>query len=128
MIRYRSGLCKHTGTLLIGWPHAVQSVGRIITTLKTEMVMLLDFGSDVIRLIGKNIHQGTVLKIYMETVVAIHKYEPEVRIHRVQLIKLERTGTLGLKFLCTYYPEGRLGNYDITENITFDYDLGGANG
>ena len=127
MIRYRSGFCRHTGKLLIGWPHAAQSVQRIITTLREEMVMLLDFGSDAVRLIGKNMTAGTVLKVYMETVGAIHKYEPEVRIYRVQVVKLERTGTLGLKFLCTYYPEGRFGNYARTEKTTYLYDPGEKN-
>jgi len=121
MVRYRSSMCRYSGRLLTGFPVIEQSITRILTTHPTELVMRLDFGSDILRHLGKNIHAGRVVSLYMDAVNAIHKWEPEYRTQRLQLVKLERIGTLGIAFAGTYYPEGRFGNYDIAEpaGLTF---------
>ncbi len=124
MIRYRSSMCRYSGYLLTGFACVEQSIGRILTTQLTELVMLLDFGSDTLRLIGRNMHAGLVAKIYMEAVTAIHKWEPEYRVTRLQLVLIERTGSLGLAVEGTYYPEGRHGNYDIAIAAGFTTKLG----
>lgn len=120
-VRYRSSMCRHTGRLITGFPAIEQSVARILTTRPTELVMLLDFGTDILRHLGKNIHRDRIVSLYMEAVNAIHKWEPEYRIRRLQLVRLERAGTLGIGFTGIYYPEGRFGNYEIAEEagLTF---------
>lgn len=121
MINYRSSMCRFTGRLLTGFPCIEQSIGRILTTHPTELVMLLDFGSDTHRFIGRNLHSGLVVDLYRSAVEAIHKWEPEYRVRRIQLVMLDRLGGLGIGFDGTYFPEGRHGNYRLSEPAGFTF-------
>lgn len=115
-VRYRVGLDRATGRPLVGWPHCHQSMEVILTTLLGERVMELEFGTDIVGKIGRNLVAPVVLAIYRDAVVAIHKWEPEYRCRRVQLIRADRTGALRLAMFGDYYPEGRLGNYGLVES------------
>lgn len=115
MVRYRTGTHHVSGQLLTGWAHVEQSVGLIITTVIGERVMRLDFGANTVRHLGRNLVAVTALAVYRDSVRAIHRWEPEYRVTRCQLVRLDATGGLALTTRGTYYPEGRLGNYDIAE-------------
>lgn len=115
--RYRTGIDAATGKVLVGWPHCAQSVLTILTTMLGERAMRLDFGSELISHIGDELDAITVPKIYRDAVTAIHRNEPEFRIHFVQLVKVERTGGLGLELRGDYHPEGRLGNFKLVEPV-----------
>jgi hypothetical protein len=112
-VRYRTGINRHTGKVLRGVAHVHQSLGVIWTTRLLELVMALDFGSDVRGHLSEDITPGLALQIYSSLVVAAHTFEPEYRISNLRLVRVTRDGTLGLKYAGTYYPEGRFGNYDI---------------
>lgn len=115
MIRYRTDMDRQTGELLLGFPAVEQSIGLILTTLLEERVMRLDFGSELIRRIGRNMSVPVVLAIYRDAVKAIHAWEPEYRVVQVQLMRLERTGAIALGTKGLYYPEGRFGRFDLVE-------------
>lgn len=115
MIRYRTGLHGETGALLVGQAHLRQSVAKIWTTQLTEVVMLLDFGAELASHIGRNMVPPVVLAIYRDAVKAVHRWEPEYRVRRCSLVAAERTGTLSLATSGLYYPEGRFGNYALSE-------------
>lgn len=115
MIRYRVGIDQKTGRVLTGRDHLWQSIARIIHVQLTEMVMLLDFGSSTVRHIGRNMTLPEVLSLYQDAVKAIHRWEPEFRVRRIELVKADRTGVLALAPSGTYFPEGRFGNYDLQE-------------
>lgn len=119
MIRYRTGLDRTTLKPLAGFPHVVQSIGVILTTLLEERVMLLEFGFDGTQLVGRDMTPPVVLAFYRAVVRAVHRWEPEYRIARLQIQRADRTGTLGLGTSGTYFPEGRLGNYDLAEPQSF---------
>lgn len=123
MIRYRVGIDRDTGRPLVGMAHVRQSVRRLVRTLPDERVMLLGYSCDIVRSIGRNLVPAEVLDLYRRIVGAVHRWEPEYRIRRLQLLALERTGTLGLGFQGTYYPEGRLGNYALAEEQGLDLAL-----
>ncbi len=112
-IRYRVGLDKETGKLLVGIAHLRQSLGVIWLTRKDIRYMLLDFGSDLRGHLGEDVTPSLALDLYDTMVTAAHRWEPEYRIRTMQLVHLTRLGSLGVKYGGTYYPEGRLGNYDI---------------
>lgn len=114
-LRYRVGIDRVTGQLLVGWPHCAQSVAVILTTQLGERVMRLDFGSDPHGVIGEELHPRAVARFYADCVKAIHAHEPEYRIVRVQVVSIARTGALALKLEGTYFPEGRYGNYAVRE-------------
>lgn len=116
MIRYRTGLDRTTFKPLVGFAHVRQSVGVILTTLLEERVMLLDFGFEGAKLIGRNLVPPVVLAYYRAVTKAVHTWEPEYRIGACQILKADRTGALSLQTGGTYYPEGRFGNYDIAQS------------
>ncbi|MBX3506844.1 MAG: GPW/gp25 family protein [Parvibaculum sp.] len=128
MIRYRTGIDRRTGEILVGWPHVQQSIEVLMTTRPTEMVMLLDYGLDLIKHIGRGMHRGRVITLYRELVTAVHRWEPEYRIHRLYLVEMDRTGVLGLGTKGRYYPEGRFGNYDIFEPADGAFPLATSEG
>ncbi len=122
-IRYRVGIDQTDGQLLVGMAHVNQSVAKILTTLPLELVMLLDFGSNLIGEIGKNLYAGEALRIYGIVAGAIHKWEPEFRVTTMSLVSVTRVGGLSLALAGTYYPEGRFGNYAISEPANLNVPL-----
>ena len=112
-VRYRVGIDGRTGKILVGWPHCQQSLATIWTTRLGEMVMLLDFGSNLRSWLAEDLDPATALGIYADLVVAAHTWEPEYRISTLQLVRATRDGGLGLRHSGTYYPEGRYGNYAL---------------
>ncbi|WP_279480257.1 integrase [Aureimonas sp. SK2] len=123
IVRYRTGIDRQTGKVLVGFDHVRQSLGVIWTTKVNRRLMLLDFGSSLRRFLAEDITPSLVMEIYDELVTSAHKWEPEYRISDLQLVHLKRTGGLGLAHGGTYYPEGRFGNYAIAENANTIYPL-----
>lgn len=115
MIRYRTGIDARTGRPLTGFAHLAQSVAKIVTTMPTERVMRPLFGMDPTKHLGRNISAALAGALYRDLVEAVHRYEPEYRIRRMQLVSLDRKGGLGVALTGVYYPEGRFGNYAIEE-------------
>jgi phage baseplate assembly protein W len=112
-IRYRTGIDGSTGKVLIGWPHLLQSLQFIWTTRVGTRVMRLAFGSNLRGLLSEDLTPALALDIYNELVTAAHRWEPEYRIDELQFVSMSRDGALGLRHGGLYFPEGRLGNYDI---------------
>jgi phage baseplate assembly protein W len=123
MIRYRNGIEARTGRPLSGRAHLEQSIVKIVMTIPTERVMRLDFGMNPTRHIGRNISAALAARFYRDVIVAVHRWEPEYRIRRLQLVTLGRIGSLGVLFEGTYYPEGRFGNYAIAEAVDLNLPL-----
>lgn len=123
MVRYRVGIDRSTGRPLVGMAHVRQNVTRLVRTMPEARVMLLGYSCDIARSLGRNLVPAEVLDLYRRVVTAIHTWEPEYRVRRVQLVALSRAGSLGLGFQGTYYPEGRLGNFRIAEPQGLDLSL-----
>jgi len=65
--------------------HLVQSIGDILGTPKGSRVMRRDYGSDLPDLIDQPLNPRTRLKIFAATAMALLRWEPRVRLKRVQL-------------------------------------------
>lgn len=123
IIRYRTGIDRETGALLRGRPHLVQSLQHIWMTRVESVVMLLSYGSSLRSFLAEDVTPQLVLDFYREMVTTAHRWEPEARIDRLQLVYLTKTGKLGLEYAGTYYPEGRFDNYAISEALNATYPL-----
>lgn len=122
-VNYRNGTSSRDGRPLQGAAHLEQSLDKIITTLKTEVVMLLDFGFDPTRRLGRNISPRLVAQFYRDLVTAVHQWEPEFRIARMQLLGLDRAGGLTLYVEGRYFPEGRFGNYSFWDPANYNFPI-----
>ncbi|WP_020179784.1 GPW/gp25 family protein [Methylopila sp. M107] len=112
-IRYRRGIDRRSGRVVAGWAHVAQSLEVIWTTRIGSRVMRLDFGSNHFGLLSEDLTPALALQLYDSLVTAAHAFEPEYRIRELQLVSLTREGALGIRHRGRYYPEGRLGNYDL---------------
>lgn len=115
--RYRTGMDSRSGRTLRGWPAVAQSLERLWTTRLGARAMRLDFGSGLPGRLGQDLTPATALDIYQDLVSATHRFEPEYRILTLQVVRVTAIGALGLRHAGRYFPEGRFGNYEISETV-----------
>lgn len=106
---------RRTGRWLQGQPHLAQSLAVIWATRLDALLMQLDFGSNLRSHLAEDVTAALALEIYDSLETAVRAWEPEYRPKEYQLVTLSRIGGLGLRHSGTYYPEGRFGNFAITE-------------
>lgn len=114
-VRYRQGINAETGRPLVGAAHLAQSIAVIWETRLQELIMLLEFGSNLRSHLAEDVTGALALEIYDDLTTAVERWEPEYRMREMQLVQMTRDGTLGLRHAGLYYPEGRFGNYAISE-------------
>ncbi len=117
-IKYRSGIDALTGSRISGVAHLAQSLDKIWSTRLGERVMRLDFGSDLRSLLAEDLTPAIALLIYNELVASAARFEPEYVVTQLQLVMLTEAGALGLRHAGLYFPEGRLGNFDMALPLT----------
>ncbi|MDG3580418.1 integrase [Rhizobium sp. YJ-22] len=117
-IRYRQGIDARTGAPLSGAAHLAQELRRIWMTRLNEMPMLLDYGSGLRGFLSEDITPALALSIYNELVGSTAKWEPEYDIQTLQFVRVTQDGSLALRHSGVYFPEGRYGNYDISQPLT----------
>ncbi|CAE7405628.1 xkdF [Symbiodinium microadriaticum] len=105
-------LCLNVGGhfSLKGLAHVKQSIADILTTPIGSRVMRRDYGSDLFRLIDDPINDVTLIRIYAATAEAIRKWEPRVRVNRVQArpaVDEQSQGCLTIDLEIEYLPDGR---------------------
>lgn len=116
-IRYRSGMSEATGRIISGPQHLAQSLGVIWYTRLNTRLMRLAFGSDLRSLLSEDLTPAIAMLIYNEMVASAARWEPEYELTQLQLVTLKETGVLGIRHGGIYYPEGRLGNYELAVNL-----------
>lgn len=98
-----------SGGTLDGVEHLRQSIVGILTTPIGSRVMRRDYGSELANLIDGNVTQLTIAQIYAATADALDKWEPRLRVERVQLdaaINELQAGQLALTIYGQYLPDG----------------------
>ncbi len=78
------GMDRNTGAPLDGDAHLGQSIGDILTTPVGTRVMLRDYGSLLFELIDRPINAATRLLFLAASAEAIARWEPRIRLTRVQ--------------------------------------------
>lgn len=122
-IRYRSGIDASSGRIITGRKHLAQSIATIWATRPGERIMLLSFGSNLRSHLAEDITGPLALEIYDDLIQTVIDWEPEYRIAEMQLVSLTLKGGLGIQHGGIYYPEGRFGNYAISEKFGRVTDL-----
>lgn len=74
-----------TGKAVEGDAHLRQSIADILTTPLGSRVMRRDYGSLLPELIDQPFNGATQVKLYGATATALMRWEPRIRISRVQL-------------------------------------------
>lgn len=79
------GMNAKTGLTLSGRQHLAQSIADIITTPIGSRVMRREYGSQLADLIDWPLNSATRLQAYAATAMALMRWEPRIRLSRVQL-------------------------------------------
>lgn len=90
------GMNRHTGSPLSGDDHLAQSIGDILTTPVGSRLMLRDYGSRLLDLIDHPLNAATRLKFIAATADAITRWEPRLRLTRVDMSSGNADGTAAL--------------------------------
>lgn len=84
-----TGMNRQTGAAIAPSDHLAQSVADILSTPVGSRVMRRDYGSELSRLIDAPMNADTIMDIYMETAVALAKWEPRLTLSRVQIAEAQ---------------------------------------
>lgn len=86
------GMSSRTGHTLSESAHLAQSIADILTTPIGSRVMRREYGSQLPDLIDAPFNDATRLQAYAATAMALMRWEPRIRLSRVQLFLGERAG------------------------------------
>jgi phage baseplate assembly protein W len=81
------GMNGTSGAPLGSIDHIKQSIRDIITTPKGTRVMNREYGSNIFGLVDAPSNEATMLEIIAETQGAIARWEPRVKINKVQAFR-----------------------------------------
>lgn len=79
------GISATTGRALAGDDHLRQSIADILTTPLGARVMRRDYGSLLPELIDQPFNGATRMKLYGATASALMRWEPRIRLTRIEL-------------------------------------------
>lgn len=83
------GMDRNTGKLLSGTDHIRQSIVDILTTPLGTRVMLPEYGSKLFDLVDNPTVPSLAMRIIMESAGAIARWEPRVRIDRINVLAVD---------------------------------------
>ncbi len=106
------GMDRHSGQVLAGDAHLSQSITDILTTRIGERVMRRDYGSRLPALVDSPINGRTVIEFFVATVEALRKWEPRIRVQRVQLLNTSDAGNVEISV--DYAVDGRAETTGVT--------------
>ncbi len=105
------GIDASTGRALGGIDHLRQSVRDILTTPVGSRVMRRDYGSRLFQLVDAPINNSTLLSIYAESIGALARWEPRLKVTAVT-VENAAPGRVVLNVAGEYLPDGRAVNLD----------------
>lgn len=91
-----SGMHHATGKRLTDEAHIAQSIADILTTPVGSRVMRRDYGSRLPELVDMPMNAATRLLIAAASAGAIRRWEPRIRLSRVQLSSGDVTGSMAI--------------------------------
>jgi phage baseplate assembly protein W len=94
-----------TGKPLSGLAHLRQSIRDILTTPLGSRVMRRNYGSRLFELVDAPLNDRTIVDLYAATAEAILRWEPRIRVQRVQAESLT-PGQIRIDMEAVYLPTG----------------------
>ncbi len=124
------GIDANTGKLLVGWPHVVQSIGKLLTTSIGSRVERRDFGSLIPSMIDRPQNQDAIVNFIMATAEALEPRlvrgrwygEPRFHLTRAQ-IGADVPATVTLLLSGDYIPNGHKGDFSKRSPTTLKYSV-----
>src|SRR4051794_1673552 len=110
----RSGVDRHTGQVLTGWPHCRQSIGCVLSTAIGSLLMARDFGCDG-DLIDKPMSPPTMARIIVAGAEALRRDEPGFHLTKLRPTKTQADGEIAFDIAGDFYPNALDGDYSIVE-------------
>ncbi|PTE15917.1 GPW/gp25 family protein [Pseudogemmobacter blasticus] len=80
-----TGLSRTTARLIGFDAHLAQSINDILSTPKGSRVLRRDYGSRLPDLIDAPMNGETAIDVFAETAEALEKWEPRLRLRRVEI-------------------------------------------
>ena len=99
------GLSSTTGKALEDRAHLEQSIRDILTTPIGSRVMRREYGSRLFELVDRPLSPALRIDIVMATAVALHRWEPRIRLTRVDVTEVLEKGHLALDIEGIYRPD-----------------------
>lgn len=94
------GIDARSGRALEGNAHLGQSIGDILMTPLGSRVMRRNYGSLLPELVDQPFNELTRLRLYGAAALALMRWEPRIRLIRVQLFQGDAAGTYTLDLDC----------------------------
>lgn len=107
------GLDRRTGRIITGWAHVEQSLEDIFTTRFGERLMREFYGSVAPHLLGRSMTPGEILSFFAGMSAAIEQFEPRVKIANVNILGVERLGTMRFELDLLYRPRATSGDFTV---------------
>lgn len=100
------GIDKNTGKELAGIAHLRQSIIDILTTPLGTRVMRRQYGCKLFELIDAPLNSKTLLYLYAAIAEALDKWEPRLRLKKIELTDITDNGRATLVITGIYLPDG----------------------
>lgn len=100
------GMNAANGQPLEGVAHLLQSIRDILTTPLGSRVMRRDYGSRLFELVDRPLNPATRVELTAATAEALARWEPRLKLERVQVDASAATGRVTLTIEGRYRPTG----------------------
>jgi hypothetical protein len=108
---------RQTGSTITTLEHISQSIGDILTTRIGSRVMRREYGSQLVDLIDQPGNPATRLLAYAAIAMAVMRWEPRVRLSRVQLSGASMAGQFELTLDATVIDTNEQQSISIPLNL-----------
>jgi len=100
-----SGMSRSTGQPIDDLEHLHQSIADILTTPLGSRAMRRDYGSLLPELIDQPLNGATVTRLYAAIATALIRWEPRLRLTRVQLSPGSTSGSAAIDLTGTHVDD-----------------------
>jgi uncharacterized protein len=102
-----AGMSRTTGKALGGFDHLRQSIQDILTTPIGSRVHRREYGSRLSRLVDRPINASLVADLVAATAEALDRWEPRLRLERVNVERVSPDGQIELSLVGYYLLNGQ---------------------